>query len=317
MFSIATEAFGELEVVKLVNNKTGEFASVIPGFSATINELGLYKKDKIFNVIDGSKNYNSLMSEGRAVFKGSKLFPFPNRINNGDYIFEGKKYSLKKNFPSEGHAIHGLLLEAAFTINAKHASEKEASLELKYHYKEKNTGYPFELDLTVIFMLTDEGLKCTTVAKNVSDKNIPVGDGWHPYFQTGSKANDLTIKIPSECLVETDSRGIPTEKTIHDPSFIKGRQIADHHFDHCYILAEKNGISSIELYDQEKNITLIVWQETGVKKYNYVQIYSPPSRKCIAIEPMSCMPDAFNNKNGLIVLKPGEKINLSFGVKLR
>ena len=85
MFTIVKERFGTYTHLKLTNTTTGEYFSLFPDFGASINHLRLKKGTKLIDLIDGSNNLKELLGDGKRVFKGSKLFPFPNRIANGRY----------------------------------------------------------------------------------------------------------------------------------------------------------------------------------------------------------------------------------------
>jgi aldose 1-epimerase len=314
MYKIEHKPFGQLQELKLINVSTGEWLSIIPGLAATINGLVLSAGNKKHELIDGCSAYEELMTEGKRVFKGTKLFPFPNRINKGQYSFAGKNYQLPINFPSEGNAIHGLVCESSFDVVNETANENEASVELQYNYDGSNSAYPFKYKLTILYSLSEKGFACKTTVENTGDKELPMGDGWHPYFKLAGKVNDLFVKIPAAQIVLVNDKMIPNGLTSESDQFTKSTKIEENQFDTCYKLEEKEGRQQVELINQK--VQLAVWQETGKNKYNYVQIYTPASRNCIAIEPMTCMPDAFNNKNGLIVLKPQEILNLAFGVEL-
>mgnify|MGYP000125559389 CR=1 FL=1 len=80
-----------------------------------------------------------------------------------------------------------------------------------------------------------------------------------------------------------------------------------------FVVKGKN--AKTEITDRESNITIQLWQEAVI--YKYLQIFIPPSRSSIAVEPMSCSINAFNSKEGLIILKPKEKFSGSYGVMLQ
>lgn len=318
MFSIRSEKFGKSILVKLINTTTREYFSFIPTFGATINDLVLMKKGQLCKLLYSSIDHNDLVTKGKRIFNGAKLFPFPNRINNGKYIWNNKEYHLPINFPYENHAIHGLVLESKFKIVKRKSGKNIASVEIVHDYNGKSPGYPFKYRLQVIYSFSKNEVKVKTIATNTDKVAIPIGDGWHPYFQTGTKIDNLHLLLPSNEIVEMDKKMIPTGKIVYSNQFAtKLRLIGNHTFDTCYRIIPKNKtMAQIVLKDPGKNITIVVWLETGRQKYNYVQIYTPPSRKYIAIEPMSCAPDVFNNKEGLIILKPKEKYRASFGIKL-
>ena len=185
MFTVTTERFGTYTHLKLINTTTGEHFSFFPDFGASINHLRLQKGTKLFDLIDGSNNLEKLLGDGKRVFKGSKLFPFPNRIANGRYTFKGKAYQLPINFSSEGHAIHGLVLDKKFKIVEKNAKSNGVIVQIEYNYDGKNPGYPFPYLLRIKYTLKEiDGVICETVFKNTGVSAMPMGDGWHPYFQT-------------------------------------------------------------------------------------------------------------------------------------
>ena len=110
---------------------------------------------------------------------------------------------------------------------------------------------------------------------------------------------------------------IPTGKTTQFTKFSEPAQIKKQEIDTGFILPKKESIKKTELYDKKQDIKIIIWQETGNRKYNYLQVFIPPKRTSIAIEPMTCSTDAFNNKEGLIILKPKEIFSASYGVYLK
>jgi aldose 1-epimerase len=316
MFKVRHERTGTLSIIKLINEETLEYVSVIPE-GAYLHELVLNKNGRNHSLLDGYKSEEEFATQRLKNFKGSKLFPFPNRINQAQYTFEGKNYSLEKNFPQENNAIHGLVLETNFTVKNELANEAEARLELTYRSEGDSRGYPFRYELSITYTLSPTGFSCTTKAINTSDTEMPVGDGWHPYFKTGIQLNDLFLQLPSDEILETDEKLIPTGKLIKSDQFLKSSQVGSHLFDTCYKVKGENKIVETELYDKAKDLRIILWQETGKDKYNYLQIYIPPQRDTIALEPMTCAPDAFNNSMGLIILKPGEVKEFTFGVRVK
>jgi len=318
MFEIKLERLGRFTQIKILNSTTGEFLSFLPEIGGAINGLTLQKNGKLISLLYTSLKKATLLSDREKQFKGSKLFPFPNRVCDGIYIWHGKTYRLPINFPSEGHTIHGLVLTAKFKIMDKKISSDSAMVKIEYDYDGSYPGYPFKFKLYLTYTLTKSaGVIFKTVAENTDKTEIPVGDGWHPYFQTGSKVDELEIEIPSDQIIEVNQRMIPTGKIIHSDEYSRKVHIQNHHFDVCYKVTESyKGKAYTEISDPARKITLTVWQETGKNKYNYLQIHTPLDRRSIAIEPITCIPDAFNNKMGLVILKPNDTITLEFGIKV-
>ncbi len=317
MFKVEEKPFGKYKMYYLKNTANGEFVSVVPAFGAVLNQVALSKDEKVYELLDGSTSYEELITEGRNKFKGSKLFPFPNRILDGQYSFENNIYNIPINFLKEKHAIHGLVLDSNFEVMQKLSSLEKAQIILRYQTSGMEKGYPFKIKITIEYCLSKNGFTCITSVENMDTKNIPVGDGWHPYFKTNSKIDDCLLTLPVEYSYEVDSRMIPTGKTIKETVFINPTKISDTKFDTCYKLAKTgNPRLYTKIEDPSHNLSLLIWQSTGEGNYNYLQVYTPPNRQSIAIEPMTCLANAYNNGEGLIVLKPSEKRNFSFGIIL-
>ncbi|MBC7485418.1 MAG: aldose 1-epimerase [Cytophagaceae bacterium] len=314
MFHIVFENFHGTEKIKLINTRSGEFLSVIPAYGGNINELVLYKNDELHAVIAGDSNMEELSGKPSNAYRGAKLSPFANRIKEGAYVFNGTRYTFSKN--DNIHALHGLVWNVPFLIKEKIVTTHDAKLILSWHYQKANPGFPFDYKIEIEYALKEGEFSCQTIITNHSPVAIPIGDGWHPYLSTGSPINELKLKLPSVKKIETNQSLIPTGRYIRDNSFALAALIQDSQLDDCFELDPIKRIVETLLIDERKNLTLVLWQKTGVYGYNFVHVYTPPHRRSIAIEPTSCAPDAFNNKNGLMVLDPLESVELMFGIRL-
>ncbi len=315
MFKIVEEPFGDFTKIKIVNSDTKEYISIVPEFGGNVNEIVLEKEDKLYSILDGYQTPLEIAEHD--YFKGAKLIPFPNRIKDGKYSFKGRSYQLPINEPDENHAIHGLIWDKNLTLTEKEINDKYASVKFEYLYDGIIPGYPFRMKVTATYsLLSTNGFKYTTEIVNLDNCEIPVGDGWHPYFKASGKVDELMLKIPAKYQIEVAPCMIPTGVKIPVDSFIQLTKICDTEFDTGFIIEAQEGVATTEIYDPVYDIHINVWQEIGKWRYNYLQIYIPPSRKSIAIEPMTCSIDAFNNKEGLIALAPGQSVKASCGVKL-
>jgi aldose 1-epimerase len=315
MFQIIEEQQNDLNRLKIFNEKSGEFVSIIPKFGVNINELVLEKGSALISVLDGNSKLADFSNGG--IYNSAKMLPFPNRIKDGRYAIGGKNYQLVKNFPHEQNAIHGLICDKPFEVLNKNINGKFGEIIFSFQYDELHEGFPFKFETRISCKLVDsEGFVCSTQVINNGDHSMPFGEGWHPYFTFNKKVDEIYLKFLSKHLVEVDERLIPTGKVKEYNLFHKLRQIKDTKFDSCFLLQDGKKIHKSEIFDPEKDITITLWQETGLHAYNFLQVYIPPSRMSIALEPMTCNVNAFNNQDGLIILDPGESYSAKYGVSI-
>ena len=316
MFTVQSEPFDSLTLYRLRNEETGEYVSIVGDYGAIIHRLSLLTEDdQLIQVIDGYETAEQLLAEGSRSFKGSLLFPFPNRVKDGRYTFDGKSYQLPINETDRGHALHGHLHNAAFEVVAEGASETGAFLILEYEADGKAEGYPFQYLLNLDFRLNEEGFSCKTVVQNLTESDIPIGIGYHPYFRLGDNADEWLLKLPVEAQLELDERLIPNGKESVDTRYQEFSPVKEV-LDHAYRVHSTEGEAITQLVNPSRNVTLTMWQRTGLDQFNYLQVFTPESRRSIALEPMTGAPDAFNNEQGLIRLAPDQMLEATFGVRL-
>ena len=314
-FKIIEEKFGNQKLIKLLNSSTKEYVSILPETGGMLLSMGLLFNNELVSVLETYQTEDELIKTLGNSFRGSHLHPFPNRIDAGKYSFEGNDYQLFVNFPQENNAIHGLVFEKKFNVAKTEENENYAELVLEYSPVPEKNGYPFDYNLVVTFILEDKkGLTIKTQVTNTSNETIPVGNGWHPYFTLKSKVDDLTFEFPSVALYEVNERLLPTGNKENYTKYNKAIRINDDNFDNCFGLSDEEGIAKITIFDPVLAGGVEIWQETGKRKYNYLQIYTPDHRSSIAIEPMTCIPNALNNKVGLISLNPNQTIEFSWGI---
>ena len=211
MFQILEEKQNDLDRIRIINKKTGEYLSIIPRYGANINELLLRNKTGLHAILDGNNKKSDF--DGGGIYNSAKMTPFPNRIEDGRYTFKGKKYQLDLNFVHEKNAIHGLICDKPFLASNKSTSESFGEMSLTYQYEHDNNGFPFTFETYISYKLVNgEGLVCTTKVTNNGNQAMPFGDGWHPYFTFDKKVDDIYLKFSSVHRVEVDYRYIPTGK---------------------------------------------------------------------------------------------------------
>ena len=315
MFNITEDSFGTLTQIELNNVITGEYATIIHDYGTAINELVLESNGKKHSILRSTNTHHDMV--GKNWFKGAKLFPFPNRIKDGLYTFNGKEYKLAINEEARHNALHGFVYNKPFDLVTHEEKGSYVATEMEYVSHGKTPGYPFPFLLSLVYSLSEDGFECKTTCKNTGKEPMPMGDGWHPYFKTGISVDKLQLLLPKGKELLCDDRLIPTGKTKAFTKFDSLALIGNQQFDTAFELDVDGDIATTELVDTVNNLKISLWQETGKNKYNFLQVYIPPDRQSIAIEPMTCAPNAFNNHQGLIVLKPGEVFSASYGVSLK
>ncbi len=138
--------------------------------------------------------------------RGQVLLPWPNRIEDGAYSFDGRDHRLPLTEPEAGNAIHGLVRWDAWTVR-----ERTAERVVLAHVLHPQPGYPFTLDLEVDYALSADGLTVRTRATNLGPDACPFGAGNHPYLRAGGGlVDDLVLRLPASTVLDADARGIPT-----------------------------------------------------------------------------------------------------------
>ena len=265
------------------------------------------------DVVDGYPP-DEMASAGR----GQVLIPWPNRIGDGTYEFGGTSHHLPLSEPEAGNAIHGLVRWVSWSVG-----ERDGDRVVLGHTLHPQPGYPFSLSLTIEYALTDEGLRVTSTATNVGDRPCPYGSGQHPYVTLGAESVDtLELRAPGQTVLQVDDRGLPTgavpvEGTEFD--FREARAIGPTKLDNAFTDLERDddGRARVELRDPDGEGALSFWLD---ENYGYLQLFTGdplPSvgRRSIAVEPMTCAPNAFRTGDGLLVLEPGATTTSSWGIQ--
>ena len=307
-------SLGRFPVLTLEDPDSGDFVSVLPTRGGTVHRLGLPGPEGIVREVLCPMR-TEIEVERHRWAKGAQLAPWPNRIQKARYEFQGREHLPFKNFkPQGGHAIHGLVMFETAKLSGKdlEAGWMELSLSSKGW-----TGYPFPIRLSFRFSLDPKnGFRMETTLENKGTTDLPAGHGWHPYFRLSDSVIPCSLTLPAGKRLEMTPRSVPSGAKTTWTKFARPTPIGPDFLDACVEIASKKGIATTRLSEPGSGISLDLWQEVGPGKYGYVQVFTHPRRHCLAIEPMTCAPDAFNNGMGLVVLRPGEMLRTACGVKL-
>jgi aldose 1-epimerase len=210
--------------------------------------------------------------------------------------------------PDRGHALHGLVVWQDFAV----VSQEPYAVALGATVPAQ-TGYPFRLDLVVTYSLTEQGLTIGLQATNTGPGPAPFGAGIHPYLRAGDgMVDDWFLELPAASMLDvTPDRLVPLDvhPVTESPSqfdFQRRRAIADTFLDHAFtdLIADADGMFSARLTDSNRSGVLIRWgTDCGWLQVHTADRPDPAtSRIGLAVEPMTCPPDAFNSGRDLMVL---------------
>jgi len=249
---------------------------------------------------------------------GQLLVPWPNRIDHGRYDFAGHSFQLDLSEPARGNAIHGLTRWATWQLAEQSGEHVELSLRLL-----GQPGYPFCLELRAGYRLTAAaGLEVSITARNAGSEPAPYGTGSHPYLRAGSLVDECELLLPAACWQPADDRGIPAgppqDVTGSPYDFRARRLIGSTSLDHAFtaLASDADGRSWTRLCGPAAEVAL--WAGPG---YGWLQVFtgdplSPQARRrALAVEPMTCPPNAFVSGTDLLTVAPGSGVTHSWGIQ--
>ncbi|WP_276480650.1 aldose 1-epimerase [Paraflavitalea pollutisoli] len=308
-FTIDRYRINDLSILRLQDKATGAMVGILPEHGALLHAFEIPVGGKPFNVVDNYPDRASLDQELTLSYKSAKLSPFPCRIANGRYEYEGEHYEFPRKFV-DGTAIHGLLADKPFQLLNHYADDQMAAATFRYHYDREDPGYPFTYNCELRYTLHPNNvLQLQTTLLNLDDRTIPIADGWHPYFALGGSVNDQELQFSSDTMLEFDDRLIPTGEVIKVPDYLQPAPLGHRQLDNCFVLEVQEGMPCCLLRNPANGLSLSIY--TNVL-YPYLQIYTPDHRRSIAIENLSSAPDCFNNGMNVHLLAP--RASLTFNV---
>lgn len=251
--------------------------------------------------------------------RGAALIPWPNRLQDGRYTFDGRDYQTPLTEPARHNAIHGLT--RWMNWHARAVDESTVVMSLRLHPQE---GYPFTLDLDITYRLSESGLAVRTAGRNAGDGPLPYAAGHHPYLTVGTDLVDLAVlRLPARRWLEVDDRLIPTGRAPavdgRPLDFRRPHPIGDLRLDTAFAGLEPDldGRTRIELRHPRGRPALTLWMDAG---YGYLMAFTgdtmPPERRrrSLGLEPMTAAPSAFRSGLGLRTLRPGESFASAWGI---
>lgn len=271
---------------------SNSFARVSP-WGATLTELVIGE----FPVIRHASRMDV-----RDSFAGVTLAPWPNRLADGQWVFQDKQLVQIAN-DGQGNANHGLVIDRKFAVLEQTLNSVTFAYDLGF-----DDVYPFEVSIEVIYALVDDGLEVTIRAINNSSVKVPVAFGSHPYISVSA---DSEISIYAQHQAVNNAKQLPVSEkaaeTILDAKF------ADLTLDDCFWGLKRNayGIAEAKVRNSDGS-EILLWQNSG---FQYLMVYTHPELG-LALEPQTAPANALNSGDGLIWLEPSSDTAAAWGIRV-
>ncbi|MDQ6727045.1 MAG: aldose 1-epimerase family protein [Actinomycetota bacterium] len=245
--------------------------------------------------------------------RGQILLPWPNRLRDGRYRFGDTDQQLALTEPDRHNAIHGLTRWMNWTASVHEADRVVMSLVLH-----PQPGYPFVLALSVDYRLGPRGLVVATTASNLGDRPCPYGAGAHPYLTVGTDLiDDAVLRAPGATRLETDDQGIPvgsTAVTGTSDDFRAPRRLGEIVLDTAYTDLDGAEVSLTDPVTGRRVTLRMDGSHRWLMLFTGDTLGPDRRRRGLAVEPMTCPPDAFVSGEGLRILDPGRSWTTSWAV---
>jgi aldose 1-epimerase len=263
-------------------------------------------------VVDGYAEHE-MATAGR----GQVLVPWPNRLHGGRYTWDGVEHEVPLDEPAKGNALHGLVRFLAWRPQDR--SQSAVTMALRLH---PSPPYPFCLDLTARYALTDDGLVVEHTATNVGAAAAPYALGTHPYVTVGQRVDEARLTVPAESWLPTDDDQVPTgvepvDGTAYD--FRSARPVGQLELDYAFTALHRGADGCVRLLLEGDRRAVEVWAGEG---FDHLEVFTGDAvpeperrRRGLGVEPMTAPPNAFVTGEGLVRLAPGDTATHRWGVR--
>lgn len=284
---------------------------VITGFGATLRTLKIDGIDVIEGFAPEVPNQKSA---------GDILIPWPNRVRDGVWNFNGEQFQLEVNETERNNALHGLLRDIPHRV--LHRALDSVTLRA---YIEPSKGYPFSLTVDTTYELNENGVVVRHNIHNDGNETAPVAVGSHPYVKiAGTPTEDLVLTLKAKKRVVVDDRLNPIDiepvkGTRYDLNNSATVGTLDLDTAYCDLVPDEDGYYRHTIEDAKGHV-LCVW---GDSNFRHAQVYTTDSFNtqdgpgwAVAVEPTTAPPDAFNSQTDLYLLDPGANWECEWGISL-
>ena len=313
-------------IYTLVDEASGASAAISPSYGFNLFDLRLPARGEPRRVIVARDDFAAHPDKpGRNGIP--ILFPFPNRIRDGRYSFEGKDYTLLIE-PGKEHAMHGFAIAAPWDLVDQGTTDDGAYLvgrfQISRHAPDRLDSWPADGVLTVRYDLGGRRLGMTITVANPSDRNLPFGFGIHPYFRlpfvAGNPERGRMILPAAEMWVLEESlptgARVPVEPRV---DFRAGAATAGRHLDDILTdLTFEGDRCFCRLVDDDLACATVLSFD---RTFRDLVVFVPPhDDTLVAVEPYTQTTDGVNLQArgidaGVRILAPGEALTMRIAIE--
>jgi len=244
-------------------------------------------------------------------WSGKVLAPWPNRLRDGRYAFGGRPWQLGITEPERHTAIHGLVGWVPWRLVAQAADS--VTVECLIAAQE---GYPWPVLLRTHWSVGPDGLRARHEATNLGASPCPFGLGAHPYLRLGAATvDDLTLRVPASSHLLVDGRLLP----------IGAAKVAGGGLDYNQPRRIGAAVLNTAFGDLTGDPVVVSTTDCSVRvwaddSFRWWQVFTSDTltgdrfRRALAVEPMTCPPDAFRSGRDVITLEPGQTWTGTWGI---
>lgn len=314
-----------MSIITLTDPTTGSTARIAPGLGFNCFEFTARVRDWTIRVLEADPAFadGKLRPSGHGI---PILFPFPNRIRDSRFAWDGREYVIPADVglhDKNGHAIHGFCLDRPWRVTSQSERFAVGQFQLAVDVPERRHLWPADFLIEVKYELRGSSLRCDIRIENPDSVPLPWGFGTHPYFRVpldaSSQLANCLIEVPAnqewvlkDCLPTGNHREVPREKDLREGEYLDVLKLDDVLTD----LDVEHDAVACAIYDEAAGLQIT--QQCGSEFREYV-VFTPPQRPCVCLEPYTCVTDAINLhargvETGLRVLAPGQQAHLWFEI---
>ena len=279
---------------------------------AVVTEVGATLRHYVVGGRDVVRGFDAdVFEDGR----GNQLLPWPNRIRDGKYSFDGVQHQLPLSEADRRNAIHGLVRHVVWDLIG-FARDSVAQRVRLY----PQPGWPGLLEVSITHSLSADGLRVDIVATNIGSAPLPFGYGAHPFITVGEDVvDDVVLEVPAASYLVVDDRLLPmwiSPVNSTEKDFRKPRALGSVELDTAFTDLSRGPDARARVRLSRGDRWAELWTD---ERMGWLQVFTGNERRdiAVAVEPMTCGPDAFNpgpTAAGLVVLQPDESFSCQWGV---